>query len=77
VLLEMEQAPCADLFMSRSAAALKFLATVNQGLIAAVRGADRRLLRLQSSGATDSETDVRSLADGIPIADLVAAESGV
>jgi hypothetical protein len=44
VWLEMERAPCARLFESRSTIALKFLAAINQGLIAALRRADRRLL---------------------------------
>jgi glycine/D-amino acid oxidase-like deaminating enzyme/CRP-like cAMP-binding protein len=55
VLLEMQSAPCARLFESRSTTALKFLAAVNQGIIAALRGADRRLLRAQPAAADLAE----------------------
>jgi hypothetical protein len=66
VLLEMEQAPCAILFGSRSPTALKFLAAVNQGLIAALRGADRRLMRLQGMSKRALPPEVADLADAIP-----------
>jgi len=49
VVLEMEREPCARLFASHSAVALKFLGALNQGLIAALRGADRRLMRLDGA----------------------------
>jgi glycine/D-amino acid oxidase-like deaminating enzyme len=46
VLLEMEQDACRRLFATRSRTALKFLGTLNQGLIWALRGADGHLMRL-------------------------------
>jgi glycine/D-amino acid oxidase-like deaminating enzyme/CRP-like cAMP-binding protein len=46
VLLELEQDACKRLFASGSAAAFKFLAALNQGLIEALRGANRQLMRL-------------------------------
>jgi len=46
ILLEIEQDACKKLFATRSASALKFLAALNQGLISALRGADRQLMRL-------------------------------
>jgi hypothetical protein len=49
VVLEMEREPCARLFASHSPVALKFLGALNQGLIAALRGADRRLMRLDGA----------------------------
>jgi glycine/D-amino acid oxidase-like deaminating enzyme len=66
VLLEMEQAPCARLFAGRSPTALKFLAAVNQGLIAALRGADRRLMRLQGDSKPGSDSDLPGTPDAIP-----------
>jgi glycine/D-amino acid oxidase-like deaminating enzyme/CRP-like cAMP-binding protein len=46
VLLEIERGPCEELFHSGSTMALKFLATLNEGLISALRGADLRLMQL-------------------------------
>ena len=46
VLLEFERGPCERLLRSRSATALKLLATLNEGLISALRGADHRLMQL-------------------------------
>jgi glycine/D-amino acid oxidase-like deaminating enzyme/CRP-like cAMP-binding protein len=47
VLLEIEREPCEELFHSGSTMALKFLATLNEGLISALRGADLRLMQLE------------------------------
>ena len=58
VLLEIDQRPCARLFESRSPLALKFLAALNQGLIAALRGADRRLMRLQGEDNALTHFDI-------------------
>jgi CRP-like cAMP-binding protein len=66
VLLEMEQGPCARLFAARSSTALQFLAAVNQGLIAALRGADRRLMRLQADSKAELVSDVIRITDAIP-----------
>ena len=76
VLLEMEQDPCARLFESRSPTALKFLAAVNQGLIAALRGADRRLMRLQDDGRPAAGSEVPSIAEVIPLGELAAWATG-
>jgi len=46
VLLEFEREPCERLLRSGSATALKLLATLNEGLISALRGADHRLMQL-------------------------------
>jgi CRP-like cAMP-binding protein len=61
VLLEMEQGACRRLFTTCSPTALKFLKTLNQELIQALRGADRRLMRLMAG-----ERELRSVgeADG-------------
>jgi CRP-like cAMP-binding protein len=50
VLLELEREPCARLLESRSPTALKLLGVLNDGLIRALRGADRRLLRRGEGG---------------------------
>jgi hypothetical protein len=47
VLLEIEREPCERLLRSGSALALKFLATLNEGLISALRAADLRLMTLE------------------------------
>ena len=46
VLLEMERGPCERLLRGGSETATKFLATLNEGLIAALRTADRQLMQL-------------------------------
>ncbi len=46
VLLEFAREPCEQLLRSGSATALKLLATLNEGLISALRGADHRLMKL-------------------------------
>jgi hypothetical protein len=56
VVLEMEREPCARLFESHSPVALKFLGALNQGLIAALRGADRRLMRLDGAAPPGAPT---------------------
>ena len=48
VLLELERAECERLLERRSPLALKLLAVLNDGLIAALRGADRRRIKLES-----------------------------
>src|SRR5262249_27764608 len=47
VMLEIEGEPCEKLLSSGSALALKFLATLNEGLILALRSADLRLMQLE------------------------------
>jgi hypothetical protein len=46
VLLEIERRSCERLLRSGSVTAMKLLATLNEGLIAALRGADLRLMQL-------------------------------
>jgi glycine/D-amino acid oxidase-like deaminating enzyme len=57
VLVEIEAEPCEGLFDGRSKTALKFLAALNQGLILALRGADRQLLRLNLEGRVHWDRD--------------------
>jgi CRP-like cAMP-binding protein len=54
VLLEMENDACQRLFATRSPTALKFLGALNQGLIWALRGADRHLMRLALANGVSS-----------------------
>jgi CRP-like cAMP-binding protein len=49
MLLEILRDPCEELLNGRSALALKFLATLNEGLILALRGADLRLMQLRGT----------------------------
>jgi glycine/D-amino acid oxidase-like deaminating enzyme/CRP-like cAMP-binding protein len=51
LLLELEHQPCQQLLNGRSRLALKFLAALNQGLIHALRGADRRLMQINTKGS--------------------------
>ena len=51
VLLEVVRVPCEELLNSGSTLALKFLATLNEGLILALRGADLRLMQLEGTEA--------------------------
>jgi CRP-like cAMP-binding protein len=61
VLLEMEREPCEQFLNSGSATALKFLATLNEGLSLALRGADLRLMQLERAeldrGSNQMSTD--------------------
>jgi glycine/D-amino acid oxidase-like deaminating enzyme len=52
VLVEMARENCVRLFRSESQTALKFLAALNDGIISALRAADRRLLRFGESSNT-------------------------
>ncbi|MFZ0209554.1 MAG: cyclic nucleotide-binding domain-containing protein, partial [Roseiarcus sp.] len=47
VMLEIGQAECETLLKTRSSIALKFLSTLNDGLIAALRDSDLRLLQIE------------------------------
>ena len=51
VLAELGREACERLLSSRGAVALKFLAVLNRGLIAALRSADRRLMQLNLEGS--------------------------
>jgi CRP-like cAMP-binding protein len=54
VLLEIEREPCQRLLKSGSPTALKFLAALNEGLIAALRGADLRLMQVDQAAPPSS-----------------------
>ena len=49
ILLELDRPACARLLASDSPLALKLLGALNEGLITALRGADRRLMRLEQA----------------------------
>ena len=49
VLLEIEREPCQRLLESGTPTALKLLATLNEGLIAALRKADLRLMQIEQN----------------------------
>lgn len=53
VLTEIDAASCERLLNSRNHLALKLLAALNQGLVAALRSADRQLMRLNEERPTD------------------------
>jgi glycine/D-amino acid oxidase-like deaminating enzyme len=55
-LLEIEREPCERLLRSGSATALKFLATLNEGLVLALRGADLRLMQLERAPFNSAPT---------------------
>ena len=50
IILELERKPCETFISAGSHTALKFLGALNQDLISALRGADRRLLQLSATG---------------------------
>jgi hypothetical protein len=56
LLLELDRAACARLLAEESPLALKLLGALNGGLISALRGADRRLMRLEQSDARSWST---------------------
>jgi len=58
VLLEIERQPCEELFHSGSSLALKCLATLNEGLISTLRGADLRLMQLDRAELQRSSTEM-------------------
>jgi CRP-like cAMP-binding protein len=48
VLVELEREVCERLLDGRSPLSLKLLGMLNEGLVSALRGADRRLMQLES-----------------------------
>jgi glycine/D-amino acid oxidase-like deaminating enzyme/CRP-like cAMP-binding protein len=62
VLAELSREQCEQLFATRSETALKFLGALNQGLIEALRGADRQLMRLNLEGRVRWTRDQRMRA---------------
>jgi CRP-like cAMP-binding protein len=71
VLLEMQREACRALLDTRSETATKLLAALNEGLIVALRAADRYLVRLatQPTGVVDPEDQPESAGLGQPAAD--------
>jgi hypothetical protein len=67
VLLEMVEEPCARLFDTRSPTALKFLAALNEGLITALRRADRRLMRVQGDRRPGADPMLADVSEAIPL----------
>ncbi|MBO0879998.1 MAG: FAD-dependent oxidoreductase, partial [Mycobacterium sp.] len=67
VLLEMDSEPCSWLFDTRSPVALKFLATLNEGLIRALRRADRRLMRAQGDRQLGADPTLADAPEAIPL----------
>ena len=68
VLLEIDKDECEQLLRSRSPVAIKLLATLNEGLISALRGADRRLMQIEFVANHDGDRNYakeRSAASGL------------
>jgi CRP-like cAMP-binding protein len=55
VLAEIDAEACERLLNNRGPLALKLLAALNQGLVAALRNADRQLMRLNDDRTTDND----------------------
>ena len=53
VLLEIGQTQCEQLLKSGSSTAIKLLATLNEGLILALRNADLRLMQIDRQNLSD------------------------
>lgn len=71
ILAEIDSISCERLLNNRSALALKLLAALNQGLVAALRSADRQLMRLNaqpdgpwSADGTDADLAPEPLVEG-------------
>lgn len=58
MLAEIERDACLRLLDSTSGVALKLLGALNEGLILALRGADRQLMRLGADGATAGDGEL-------------------
>lgn len=74
ILAEIDDVSCERLLNSRGALALKLLAALNQGLVSALRSADRQLMRLNAErdgqwGADAVEADLapEPLIEGAPM----------
>jgi CRP-like cAMP-binding protein len=69
LLLELERAPCEQLLGGGSRLALKFLAALNQGLITALRGADRRLMQIiaNASAVETIDASMRPVMPNFPV----------
>jgi CRP-like cAMP-binding protein len=58
VLVELERADCEALLDARSSLSLKLLGVLNDGIIAALRAADRRIMKLDSGDSALLESDL-------------------
>jgi hypothetical protein len=67
VLLEIVRGPCEDLLRGGTILALKFLATLNEGLILALRGADLRLMQLDKAESLKGSEEVLAHFENISI----------
>jgi CRP-like cAMP-binding protein len=74
VLLEIEREPCEELLHSTASLALKCLATLNEGLISALRDADLRLMQLDRAALQRSSTEMPTSP---LLSDNVSVERGV
>jgi glycine/D-amino acid oxidase-like deaminating enzyme/CRP-like cAMP-binding protein len=68
VLLELDRAECERLLALGSPLSLKVLGLLNDGLISALRGADRRLMRIESADFDPVEHEIPLAAD-VPLAE--------
>ena len=73
MLAEIDDLACERLLNNRSALALKLLAALNQGLVAALRSADRHLMRLNAErdgqwqvDAAEADLAPEPLVEGAP-----------
>ena len=67
VLAEIDTAACERLLNSGNPLALKLLGALNQGLVAALRGADRQLMRLNEEREGEGDSDDGVAAPPEPI----------
>ena len=67
VLLEIVRGPCEDLLRGGTILALKLLATLNEGLILALRGADLRLMQLDKAESLKGSEEVLAHFENISI----------
>ncbi len=67
VLLEMVRGPCEDLLRGGSTLALKLLATLNEGLIMALRGADLRLMQLEKAEPLKGSEEVLAHFENVSV----------
>ena len=67
VLLEIMRGPCEDLLRDGSILALKLLATLNEGLILALRGADLRLMQLDKAGPIKGSEEALTSPENVTV----------
>ena len=67
VLLEIMRGPCEELLRDGSILALKLLATLNEGLILALRGADLRLMQLDKAGPIKGSEEALTSPENVSV----------